>query len=74
MNLSFVFGIDISRDNIENRIDGACARFLNYRKTHWNMPYCLFVNGDSKLNIRNGNACVTDKGKQITKASLSYRL
>lgn len=67
-NLSFVFGIDISRDNIENRIDGACARFLNYRKTHWNMPYCLFVNGDSKLNIRNGNACVTDKGKQITKA------
>ena len=30
--LSFVFGIDISKDNIENRLDGVCARFLNYRK------------------------------------------
>ena len=32
MLLRFVFGIDISRDNIENRLDGACARYLNYRK------------------------------------------
>ena len=31
--LSFVFGMDISRDNIQNRMNGACARFLNYRKT-----------------------------------------
>ena len=29
--LAFVFGIDISKDNIENRLDGACARYLNYR-------------------------------------------
>ena len=28
--LSFVLGIDLMRDNIENRLDGACARYLNY--------------------------------------------
>ena len=27
--LSFVFGIDISKDNIENHLDGACARYLD---------------------------------------------
>ena len=32
-NLSFVMGIDISKDNIENRLNGACARYLNYKKT-----------------------------------------
>lgn len=67
-NLSFVFGIDISRDNIENKIDGICARYLNYRKKFKIMPSGLFVNGNSSVNIRNTNAIYTDKGKQITKA------
>ena len=31
-SLSFVFGLDLSKDNIENRLDGACARYLNYKK------------------------------------------
>jgi mRNA (guanine-N7-)-methyltransferase len=66
--LSFVFGIDKSKDNLENRIDGACARFLNYRKTRKNIPYALFVNGDSSLNIRNGMAMLNEKAVQITKA------
>ena len=66
--LSFVFGIDKSKDNLENRIDGACARFLNYRKTRKNIPYALFVNGDSSLNIRNGSAMLNEKAVQITKA------
>jgi hypothetical protein len=66
--LSFVFGIDISRDNLENRLDGACARFLNYRKKNKNMPYALFVNGNSSYNIRNGAAMLNDKAIQITKA------
>ena len=30
--LAFVFGVDISRDNIENRKDGACARYLTKRR------------------------------------------
>ena len=66
--LSFVFGIDYSRDNITNRINGACARFLNYKKKWKTMPAALFVSGNSGLNIRSGNACYSEKGKQITKA------
>jgi hypothetical protein len=67
-NLSFVFGIDISRDNIENKLDGVCARYLNYRKKFKIMPSGLFVNGNSSVNIRNTNAIYNEKGKQITKA------
>ena len=66
--LSFVFGIDLSRDNIENRLNGACARFLNYRKQFKTMPYALFVNGNSGLNIKSTEAIYSDKGKEITRA------
>jgi hypothetical protein len=66
--LSFVFGIDYSRDNLENRLDGACARFLNAKKQNRNMPFALFVNGNSSYNIKNGTAMLNDKAKQITAA------
>lgn len=66
--LSFVFGIDLSRDNIENRLNGVCARFLNYRKQFKTMPYALFVNGNSGLNIKSTEAIYSDKGKEITRA------
>jgi SAM-dependent methyltransferase len=67
-NLKFVFGIDISPDNIQNRLDGACARFLSNKKRFKVMPDALFVVGNSSVNIRSGNAIYSDKGKQITKA------
>lgn len=66
--LSFVFGLDISKDNIENRIDGACARFLNYKKRYRSMPSCLFVQANSSLNIKTGKACYSEKGKRIISA------
>ena len=66
--LSFVFGVDLSKDNIENRLDGACARFLNYRKKFYSMPYALFVNGNSGVNIKSGDAMFTEKGKEIVRA------
>ena len=66
--LSFVFGIDIAKDNIENRLDGVCSRYLNYRKQFKVMPYGLFLHGDSSVNIRDTNALYTEKAKQITKA------
>ena len=66
--LAFVFGIDLSKDNIENRLDGACARFLNYRKKFYSMPYALFVNGNSGVNIKSGDAVFTEKGKEIVRA------
>jgi hypothetical protein len=66
--LDFVFGVDVSKDNIENHLDGACARYLNYRKKYHIMPGALFVHGNSGLNIRNGDAPFSEKDKQITQA------
>jgi len=66
--LSFVFGVDLSKDNLENRLDGDCARFLKARQLNKNMPYALFVNGNSSYNIKNGSAMLNDKAKQITAA------
>ena len=66
--LSFVFGIDISKDNIENKLRGACARYLNYRKDYSSMPSALFVHGNSGLNIKSGEAVKSEKDKMITKA------
>jgi len=52
--LSFVFGIDVSEDNIGNRHDGAYARYLNLRKSKsmMSLPYAVFVQGDSGKVIR----------------------
>ena len=63
-----MFGIDLSPDNIENRLKGACARYLNYRKDFKVMPYCLFAIGNSSENIKNGQAFDNEKTKLITKA------
>ena len=67
-HLGFVFGVDISRDNIENKHDGACARYLKARRDTRGIPYALFVNGNSALNIRSGIALFTEKGKEITQS------
>ena len=64
----FVFGIDYSKDNIENQKDGACARYLNYRMKYSKMPYALFAHGDSRNNIRNGTALESERDKQISAA------
>jgi hypothetical protein len=64
--LSFVFGVDISKDNLENRLDGGCARFLKMKKSNKNVPYMLFVNGNSAFNIKDGSAMLSDKAKQVT--------
>lgn len=66
--LKFVLGIDVSKDNIENRMDGACARFLNYKISDTRVPDCLFIHGDSGKNILKGDACFNEKGKQIVNA------
>ena len=66
--LSFVFGIDLARDSIENRMQGACARYLTHKRQNKIMPSALFVVGNSAVNIRDTSAIATDKGKQITNA------
>lgn len=67
-HLKFVFGIDVSKDNIENHIDGACARYLNDRRKFKHMPGALFVTGNSGLSIRSGQAFASEKDKQIAMA------
>jgi hypothetical protein len=66
--LSFVFGIDKSKNNLEDRLDGACVRYLNSTKTNKHMPSALFVNGDTSYNVKSGAAMLNDKAIQITKA------
>ena len=70
--LRFVFGIDLSSDNLNNRIDGACARYLTFRKKFYkgknSVFNALFVHGNSAANIRNTAGIFNDKGKQITNA------
>ena len=57
--LSFVFGIDVNSDNINNQLDGACARYLKEKKIYKNnttFPKALFAVGNSEFNIRDNSA------------------
>jgi mRNA (guanine-N7-)-methyltransferase len=66
--LGFVFGMDISKDNIENRLDGACARFLSGKYTNKKLPDALFVQADSSKNIKDGKAFYSDTAYTISKS------
>ena len=67
-DLGFVYGVDISRDNIENKKDGACARFMNYALRNNKIPDMIFAAGDSSKNIRSGDALADDKYRMINDA------
>jgi hypothetical protein len=67
-NLNFVLGLDLSKDNIENRLDGVCARYLNYAQRYAIIPKALFLHGNSSHNIKDGSALYDDKSRQIIKA------
>ena len=66
--LALVYGIDLSPDNIDNRLDGACARYLNYRRKLRHMPAAFFVSGNSVLNIRDGSAISGTTGQMVNAA------
>lgn len=66
--LKFVLGIDISKDNIMNNNDGACARYLREAKKYPHIFGALFLNGNSALNIRNGQAFTTYKEQKIIRS------
>lgn len=69
-SLGFVVGIDVNRDNIENRIDGACARYLKIKQKNKSTPICIFLNGNSELNIKTGVAFSDVKHRNIMLALL----
>lgn len=66
--VKFVFGVDVSKDNIYNQSDGACARYLNERRVNKHMFDAIFLPGNSSLNLRNGDAFFTDKERSIAEA------
>ncbi len=66
--LKFVFGVDVSEDNIYNQNDGVCTRYLNERKQNKNLFDAIFLPADSRLNLRNGSAFSKDKLKDIAGA------
>ncbi len=54
--ITFVLGIDISKDNIENKIDGACKRYIEEQKSKPSKIQAIFLTGDLSKNIKNGEA------------------
>ena len=66
--LGFIFGVDVSRDNIMNRQDGACARYLTESSKYNGMFDAIFLHGNSSRNIRSGDAFDGHKEKMIAKA------
>jgi hypothetical protein len=64
-NIKAVFGIDISKDNIHNPIDGACSRYINAYKKHKKMPLGMFVVGDTSKLIKNGDFQNVDNDNQM---------
>jgi len=68
--LKFVFGLDISKDNIQNRLDGACVRYLKAarkgmgqgtgqgtgqgQRQGTTFPGALFVQGNSAVTLHRG--------------------
>ena len=50
-----VLGIDLSKDNIMNDNNGACARFISTYETNKRMPICMFIHGDTSKLIHNGD-------------------
>ena len=65
--LSFVFGIDYSKDNIHNRLKGACARYLRAKQKYKILPKALFIQGNSSLNIKSGLCCLVKKANKLFK-------
>ena len=65
--MSFVMGIDIAGDNINNKANGACARYVNMRqqKRRVVMPNVIFLKGDTSKNIKDGSAFDQDKYKKM---------
>ena len=63
--LRFVMGIDLFEDNIHNRTDGACARYLNSKRYNKNIPKAIFLQGNSSMSLKQGLASDSNKNNNI---------
>ena len=66
--LGFVFGIDYSKDNLEHKFDGVCARYLDIKRAKRNIPDAVFIHGDSSKEIRAGQAAISERYRLISRA------
>ena len=69
-DIQFVFGVDISKDNIMNTRDGACVRYLNKKKENRQLQLnAVFLHGNSGLNIfSTQKAFYTEQEREVAKA------
>lgn len=73
--IDFVLGIDIHADNIHNKYDGACMRYLTSHRQddNDNKLRAIFVEGNSSLNIRTkGDAFPVDLHKEIVQSIFGH--
>jgi hypothetical protein len=67
--VSFVYGVDIAKDNIQNVMDGICARYLESHRVIGSnkIPWGVFQVGDCTRNLRKGEAFGTEKDRVISR-------
>ena len=74
--LKAVLGIDISKDNIHNSHDGACARYLELLNNKYNynkMPICMFIHGDTSKKLYDGEFDIEDYNKDTITSSYIFK-
>ena len=67
-----VVGVDLNQNNIENINDGACVRYMEFKKRmesfgQKDIPNVNFLVGDISLNIADGTAMRTSDSRNIQK-------
>lgn len=64
----FVYGIDLSPDNIHNKIDGTCIRYIKEARKSNKIFDAVFSVGNTSENIVTGEAFDNDKDKSVNDA------
>jgi hypothetical protein len=69
LQLAFVFGVDLMADNIHNKQDGACVRYLE-ATSHYSNTYAIFVQGDTSKDLMSGKAFSGEQDRTVALAIL----
>ena len=64
--LKFVLGIDLSYDNIHNKKDGACVRYINSHQSSSRIPAALFVVANSGIDLFSERNTIISNTDRIT--------
>uniref|UniRef100_A0A6C0BWK7 mRNA (guanine-N(7))-methyltransferase n=1 Tax=viral metagenome TaxID=1070528 RepID=A0A6C0BWK7_9ZZZZ len=68
--LSFVLGVDVSQDNIENKQDGACVRYIEMKNQTNSQLTALFTICNSKYNLKEGTGFNSERDKMIYNSTI----